>query len=172
MSSCWTIASRHLMVSCLVFGAAEAAADAGTVAPGLEACLAAALKERPGFVHAWKEVSGGSQSQYAVSIVNGEGKIADATCSTSKPENFKFEERIGIRRVESYSRIKVPELSARGTAPQLFAGPVKVVRMEIDFDWRGRPAYEYRLVLPTGREAVAQVDTVSGMLLHAEILPE
>lgn len=159
--------SCALAALCVSIAAGAAYADAGTVGEGLDACLAAAMKERPGFLHGWKDVSGGS---YVISIVNAEGKIADAVCNSAAPSNFQFKDRFGLRMTGTYERITVPEVSARSTAPQLFAGPVRIVEMSVDFKLSGQPAYEYRLVLPNGREAMAQVDTLSGILLHAEVL--
>lgn len=167
-----SVTGALLVACCCVVSAGAARADAGSTGEGLDACLAAALKERPGVLQGWKDVSTANDARYVISIVSNEGKLGDAPCSASAPGNLQFEERIGIRRLDSYSRIKVPEVSARSTAPQLFNGPVKVVKMEIDFNWKGQPAYEYRLILPTGREAVAQVDTASGELLHAEVLSQ
>jgi hypothetical protein len=139
--------------------------------PGLDTCLAAVLKERPGVVHGWKVLKGGDQESYRVSVIDTEGKIADTTCVASSPSNFHFKERFGVRRYESYGRIAVPEQSARATAPQIFVGPVRIWQMAIDLDIRGRPAFEYHLTLPNGREVVAQVDAITGALIAAELLP-
>jgi len=150
-------------------GTAVSADESGAGA-GLDGCLAAALKERPGFVHGWKELQA-SEERYQISIVNSKGKIADTVCVASAPGNFKFEDRLGMRRYDSYARVNVAETMARATAPLVFVGPVKIVQMEIDLDWKGKAAYEYHMILPTGREAVAQIDTTSGVLMHAEVLP-
>jgi hypothetical protein len=75
-----------------------------------------------------------------------------------------------MRRYDSYARVNVSEKIARETAPLVFVGPVKIVQMEIDLDWKGKAAYEYHMILPTGREAVARIDTTSGMLMNAEVL--
>ena len=161
----------RLMASVLASAATAVGADEGLVGPGLEPCLQAALQQRPGFVHGWQDVSTGSDERYKISIVNSAGKIADTMCEASAPGNFKFEDRLGMRRYDSYARVSVGETMARATAPLVFVGPVKIVQMEIDLDWKGKAAYEYHMILPTGREAVAQIDTTSGMLMHAEVLP-
>jgi hypothetical protein len=163
--------SASFVLSLLALVATAVSADESGAGPGLDGCLAAALKERPGFVHAWKEMQG-SEERYQVSIVNSKGKIADTLCIASAPGNFKFDDRIGTRRYETYARIAVPEESARRTVPLVFVGPVRVWQMEIDLNWMGKPAYEYHMVLPSGREVVAQVDAVTGVLIHAELLPE
>jgi hypothetical protein len=163
--------SASLVLSLLALAVTAVSADESGAGAGLDGCLAAALKERPGFVHGWKELQA-SEERYQISIVNSKGKIADTVCVASAPGNFKFDDRIGMRRYESYARIAVPEESARRTAPLVFVGPVRVWQMEIDLDWLGRPAYEYHMVLPSGREVVAQIDAVTGVLMHAELLAE
>ena len=147
---------------------AAQAADSGA-GPGLDGCLQAALKERPGFVHGWKDVSTESDERYVVSVINHDGKIADALCEAKAPGNFRFDDKLGLRRYDTYSRIAVQETNARGTAPVIFVGPVKIVQMEIDLDWKGHAAYEYHMILPSGREVVAQVDSTTGYLIHAEL---
>jgi len=161
----------RLMAGLFALAAIGVRAEESVVGPGLDPCLQAALQQRPGFVHGWKDVSTGTDERYKVSIINADGKIADAICEASAPGNFKFEDRIGMRRYDAYSRVNIPEASARATAPLIFVGPVKVVQMEIDLDWKGKAAYEYHMILPTGREVIARVDTTSGMLINAEVLP-
>jgi hypothetical protein len=161
---------RHLVAGLLALAATAVWAEESTTGPGLDACLKAALEQRPGFVHGWKDMSTGSDERYQISIINAGGKIADTICEASAPGNFKFEDRLGIRRYDAYARVNVPETSARATAPLVFVGPVKIVQMEIDLNWKGQAAYEYHMILPTGREVIAQVDTTSGMLIHAEVM--
>jgi hypothetical protein len=161
----------RIMAGLLALAATAARADEATVGPGLEPCLQAALQQRPGFVHGWKDISEGSDERYKIAIINPAGKIADAICEASAPGNFKFEDRLGMRRYDSYARVNVGEAMARATAPLIFVGPVRIVQMEIDLDWKGKAAYEYHMILPTGREAVARIDTTSDMLMQAEVLP-
>ena len=142
------------------------AADEVAPLPDLDACIAAALKERPGALFGWKEVGVGS---YKVSVITSDGKIGDASCSGSTPSGLSFENRLGVRRFEPYQRIKVPEASARATAPQLFSGRVRFTQMEIDTDFRGDLSYEYHIELDSGYRLLARVDTVSGQLIYAEI---
>jgi hypothetical protein len=160
----------RLMAGVLALAAMGVRAEDTLVGPGLDPCLQAALQQRPGFVHGWEDVSAGSDERYKISIINSAGKIADTLCEASAPGNFKFEDRLGMRRYDSYARVNVLEKIARETAPLVFVGPVRIVQMEIDLDWKGKAAYEYHMILPTGREAVARIDTTSGMLMQAEVL--
>jgi hypothetical protein len=56
------------------------AADEISPLPDLDACIAAALKERPGALFGWRELGVGS---YKISVITSDGKIGDASCSGS-----------------------------------------------------------------------------------------
>jgi len=142
------------------------AADEISPLPDLDACIAAALKERPGVLFGWKETGVGA---YQISVIAADGKIADAPCSGSAPAGLQFENRLGLRRFEPYERIQVPEASARATASLIFSGRVRYTQMEIDTDVRGGLSYEYRMELQSGHHVLARVDTVSGLLVYAEV---
>lgn len=144
------------------------AADSIVPLPGLDACIAAALQQRPGILFGWKRLSAGDDASYEISVLSPDGKIGDTTCSASKTADLKFENRFGMRRYEQFQRITVPEASARATAPLLYAGEVDVTRMTIDSDLVGNLAYEYYMTLRSGHVAQVKVSTISGLLLTAE----
>ena len=142
------------------------AADEIGPLPDLDACIAAALKERPGALFGWKELGVGS---YKISVITADGKIGDASCSGSAPAGLQFENRFGLRRFEPYERKQVPEASARATAALIFSGRVRITQMEIDTDIRGGLSYEYHMELQSGHRVLARVDTATGLLIYAEI---
>jgi hypothetical protein len=142
------------------------AADEISPLPDLDACIAAALKERPGALFGWKELGVGS---YKISVITADGKIGDASCSGSAPAGLQFENRFGLRRFEPYERKQVPEAPARATAALIFSGRVRFTQMEIDTDMRGGLSYEYHMELQSGHKVLARVDTGTGLLIYAEV---
>ena len=60
---------------------------------------------------------------------------------------------------------------SRAGRPHWFRGASQIWQMEIDLDWLGRPAFEYHMVLPSGREVRAN-RCCAGVLMHAELLAE
>jgi hypothetical protein len=162
--------NRRFRVGLLVFGLATVtpvlAADEIAPLPDLDTCIAAALKERPGVLFGWKELGVGS---YKVSVITPDGKIGDATCSGSTPSGLQFENRFGLRRFGPYEAIKVPETSARATAPQIFSGRVRFTEMEMDTDIKGGLSYEYHIELASGHRVLTRVDSIGGQLIYAEI---
>jgi hypothetical protein len=155
-----------LLTAGIIVGNHGLAAEEVAPLPGLDECEAAAVQERQGVLWGWKELG---TAVYKISVITPDGKIADAECSSSKPSGLQFENRFGQRRYEPYQRIKVAEPTARGVAPLIFAGKVRITGMEIDTDIKGDLRYEYSIQLPTGHTATAQVNTVTGLLNHAEI---
>jgi hypothetical protein len=145
--------------------AASLAADEVAPLPGLDECIKAALDQRPGVLYGWEAMAG----VYRVTVLGNDEKVADATCSPESPGTLYFENRVGLRRLDRYQNMAVPESKARMTAPAIFSGKVKLTRMEIDTDVRGHPSYEYRMRLPSGHEAKARIDSGSGELTYAEV---
>ena len=152
-----------------VFAATHAiAANEVAPLPGLEACVNAALQQRPGVLFGWRALKDMPPPGYRVTVITADGKIADAVCSADTANNLRFENRVGLRRYDRYKEIVVPESTARNTAPLVFAGNVKITGMEIDTDLKGRLWYEYSMDLPSGHKATSHVDTTSGFLTSAE----
>jgi hypothetical protein len=136
----------------------------------LDACVTAALQQKEGgTLFGWRQIGADDNPNYRVSVITPDGKIADANCNPSATANMQFENRLGARRFANYKRISVPEETARNAAPTVFEGPVKVNQMEIDTDIRGNLSYEYHMTLPSGHAATSQVDTVTGLLINAEV---
>lgn len=135
----------------------------------LDICLAAALQERPGIVTGWRQVGGGEQPPYEVSILNRDGKIGQATCEPANPVNFQFKEKSGIYRYAMYERATLPEANARVSAPDIFAGPVRFMAMELSAGFTGKPYYTYQLFLPSNHKAVVEIDATVGRLIKAAI---
>lgn len=135
----------------------------------LDVCLAAALQERPGIVTGWRQVGGGEQPPYEVSILNRDGKIGQATCEPANPVNFQFKEKGGIYRYAMYERATLPEAKARVSAPDIFAGPVRFMAMELSAGFTGKPYYTYLLFLPSNHKAAVEIDATVGRLIKAEV---
>lgn len=135
----------------------------------LDTCLAAALKERPGIVTGWRQVGGGEQPPYEIHILNQQGKIGETTCDSSNPANFQFREKGGVYRYAMYERATVPEAKARASAPDIFAGPVRFLAMEVSVSLANKPYYRYQMFLPSGYKAIVEIDATVGRLLKAEV---
>ena len=155
-----------LLIAAFAIGDHALAADEIAPLPGLDECVAAALKQRPGVLWGWKELGTG---YYKISVITSDGKIGDADCSSSNMTDLRFETRFGLRRFEPYERIQTTEAAARPIAALIFAGRVRITGMEIDTDFEGNLRYEYSLVLQSGHKVKAQVSTVTGLLKHAEV---
>ncbi len=155
------------MIACALSGAA--AAEPWDPGEALDTCLLAAVTQRPGIVTGWRQVGGGAQPPYAVSVLNRDGKIAEATCEPANPSNLRFEEKMGIYRYSMYERADFAEVKARVAAPTIFVGPVRMQAMELSVGLRGTPHYVYQLFLPSGHKASVRLDGVSGRLVSAEV---
>ncbi len=134
----------------------------------LDTCLTAATRERQGIVTGWRQAGGGEQPPYAVSVLNAEGKIAEAFCD---PANiaFEFKDKGGLYRYEMYQRAKIPEAQARAFAPTLFTGPVRLFSMEYSVSFTGKPYFKYEMFLPSGHKATVEIDGSVGRLTKAEV---
>jgi hypothetical protein len=163
------IVAAGVFALCLATGTAAPAAEPWDPGEALDTCLAAAIKERPGIVTAWRQVGGGAQPPYAVSVLNQEGKIAEATCDPGNPVNLQFSDKGGLLRYDMYQRATLPEAKARVSAPEIFAGPVRFLGMELSVGITGKPYYKYQMYLPTSHKATVEIDAVVGRLLKAEV---
>jgi len=155
-----------LTFSSLAFEAAVAADEIAPL-PGLDECLATALQQRQGVLFGWKSLSEPPDGSYRISIIGTDSKVAETVCSPAST-TLRFDNRPVTRRYEYYKQMAVPEGDARKTAPLIFAGKVRIVSMEIDTDLKGGLRYEYRMLLPSGHRALAQVDAMSGLLTYIE----
>jgi hypothetical protein len=149
---------------------------AGTVAaepwdPGeaLDTCILAVVGERPGIVTGWRQAGGGTQPPYAISVLNQDGRVGETTCDPANPANFRFDEKVGVLRYSMYKRATVPEVRARVSAPEIFAGPVRMHAMELTVSLTGSPYYTYRMFLPSGHQASVRIDAAAGRLVSAEV---
>jgi hypothetical protein len=163
--------TRTLSALVLIMCAHVAAVAAEPWDPGeaLDTCIAAALGERPGIVTGWRQVGGGAQPPFAISVLNEEGRIGETTCDPANPVNFKFEDKIGVYRYSMYQRAAVPEAKARVSAPDIFTGPVRFLAMELTVGFTGNPYYIYRMFLPSGHQATVKIDAKVGRLVSAEV---
>jgi hypothetical protein len=155
-----------LAFSSLAFESAVAADEIAPL-PGLDACLATALQQRPGVLFGWKSLNEPPDGSYRISIIGTDNRVAETVCSPAST-TLRFDNRAVTRRYEYYKQMAVPEGDARKTAPLIFAGTVRIVSMEIDTDLKGGLRYEYRMLLPSGHHALAQVDAMSGFLTYIE----
>lgn len=135
----------------------------------LESCIEAALKERPGIVTGWQQSGGGEAPPYVISVLNDEGKNAEAFCDPAKPANFQFSNKMGLFRYSMYQRATFPEARARASAPEIFTGPVRVTSMEMSVGVSGKPAYKYQMFLPSNHKATVEIDAVTGRLNKGQV---
>jgi len=135
----------------------------------LDTCLTAATRERQGIVTGWRQAGGGDQPPYAVSVLNVEGKIAEAVCDPANTAKMEFKDKGGLYRYEMYQRATFPEAQARAFAPTLFAGPVRLFSMDYAVSFTGKPYYTYQMFLPSGHKATVEIDGAVGRLTKAEV---
>ena len=158
------------LVSCSAFAltlVAVSTAFAGNPwEPGgsLEVCIDAALKARPGIVTGWQQSGSGDATPYVMTVLAEDGTNAEAFCDPAKPENFQFKNKMGLARYAMFQRATLPEAKARAGAPEIFAGPVRVISMELSVGISGKPVYKYQMFLPSNHKASVEIDAVTGRL--------
>jgi hypothetical protein len=135
----------------------------------LDTCLTAATRERQGVVTAWRQAGGGEKPPYVVSVLNVDGRIAEALCDPASLSNLEFKERAGLFRYEMYQKAKVSEPEARPGAPAIFAGPVRIFQMEYTVSITGKPYYTYQIFLPSGHKATVAIDAGTGRMTKATV---
>lgn len=162
---------RSITVVALWLTVRAAAVFAEPWNPGeaLDVCLEAALKQRPGIVTAWRQAGGGDKPPYAVSVLNADGRIAEATCDPTNPASLQFKDKGGLYRYEMYRRATFPEAKARSAAPEIFVGPVRIIAMDLRVSFTGKPHFVYQMFLPSGHKAVVSVEATVGRLTKAEV---
>jgi len=153
----------------LVTLSAAFAADPWETGGSLEACIEAALKERPGIVTGWQQSGGGEAPPYVISVLDTDGNNAEAFCDPAKPTNFQFKNKMGFFRYSMYERATFPEAKARATAPEIFTGPVRLISMELSVGLSGKPAYKYQMFLPSNHKAIVEIDAVTGRLNKGQV---
>jgi hypothetical protein len=166
-----TMKSLSFGIFVLSLLASNAVLAANPWEPGgsLDACIEAVLKERPGIVTGWQQSGGGDAPPYVISLLNMEGKNAEAFCDPAKPANFTFTNKMGLFRYSMYERAVVPEVKARATAPEIFAGPARVTSMDLSVGVSGKPIYKYQMFLPGGHKATVEIDAVTGRLNKGQV---
>ena len=165
----------HKFLSCVAVALnvlAMPAAFAGNPwEPGgsLDKCIEATLKERPGVIAGWQQSGGGEEAPYIIVILNVEGTSAEAFCDPVNPSDFKFSNKTGLFRYSMFKRATWPEPRARASAPEIFAGPVRLTSMELLVSLAGRPFYKYQMYLPGNLKATVEIDAVTGKLEKAQV---
>ena len=158
-----------VLVMNLVVPPAAVAGDPWEPGGTLETCLEAVLKERPGVVTGWQQSGGGEMTPYVIRVLNPEGANAEAFCDPAKPVNFQFKNTVGMFRYSMYQRATFAEAKARTSAPEIFAGPVRVTSMELSVGVTGKPVYKYQMFLPSSHKASVEIDAVTGRLNKAAV---
>ena len=164
---------KSIFCGILILGLAASrlagAADPWEPGGSLDGCIEAVLKERPGIVTGWQQSGGGDTPPYVISILNAEGKNAEAFCDPAKPSNFQFSNKMGLYRYAMYQRAAVPEAKVRATAPEIFTGPVRLTSMELSVGVSGKPVYKYQMFLPSSHKATVEIDAVTGRLNKGQV---
>ncbi|MEO8040895.1 MAG: hypothetical protein ABI794_19160 [Betaproteobacteria bacterium] len=153
----------------LLAGLACASARADETTAEIDRCLSAALAARPGIVTAWREIDGEGNG-YNVRVLGTDGRIAETDCRPGETALGEFQLRAGLYRIAMYQRAQTPESAARELAPEIFAGPVRVVSMELSVSLKGTPYYTYALVLPGQQKATVEVDAATGKPVTAKVV--
>ena len=154
----------RILALALIAPAVASAANPWEPGGTLDACIEAALKERPGIVTGWQQSGGGDAPPYVISILNPEGNNGEAFCDPAKPSDFKFTGKVGLFRYSMYERATFAEATARTTAPDIFTGPARVTAMELSVGISGKPVYKYQMFLPSNHKATVEIDAVTGRL--------
>jgi hypothetical protein len=158
-----------LLALSLVASTAVLAANPWEPGGSLDACIEAVLKDHPGIVTGWQQSGGGDAPPYVISVLDKEGKNAEAFCDPAKPSGFAFTNKMGLFRYSMYERAVVPEIKARATAPEVFAGPARLTAMDLSVGVSGKPTYKYQMFLPGGHKATVEIDAVTGRLNKGQV---
>jgi hypothetical protein len=153
----------------LIASRGACAANPWEAGGSLDTCIEAVLKDRPGIVTGWQQSGGGDAPPYVISILDKEGKNAEAFCDPAKPSSFTFTNKMGLYRYSMYERAVVPEVKARATAPEIFAGPARLTVMDLSVGVSGKPIYKYQMFLPGGHKATVEIDAVTGRLNKGQV---
>jgi hypothetical protein len=153
----------------LAVGAAALAAQPWEPGQALDTCLQAVINERPGIVTGWRQAGGGARPPFAVIVLNRGGRMAETSCDPDRPENFQFRDRSGVFRYAMFERATLAESEARMAAPEIFAGTVRLLSMNLAVGFTGRPSYTYEMLLPSGHKATVELDATVIRLIKAEV---
>jgi hypothetical protein len=144
--------------------ACACAAHASDNTEGLDACLDAALAQRPGIVIGW-EVEDGTGRGFAIELVARDGALWLLTCHPGTSALRGSERATGVRDYPTLAaRALIDERGARNVVRAYYGG--RFIRMDYQFTWRGGALYEYELVTPDDRAAVVEVDAGRGRIVR------
>lgn len=127
---------------------------------GLEKCMKAALKAKPGtVVKVELKKEEGEGYNYEFDIESADGKAWDVECAAKSGKVVEIEEEVGKDHAK-FAGAKVNEAAAREIALKKVPGEIVEVEYEIEADGKG--SYEFDIKTADGKEVKLEVDTESG----------
>ncbi|WP_374341478.1 PepSY domain-containing protein [Methyloversatilis sp.] len=154
----------RLFAALLLTGGIAAPAVADMHVPkgsvGVEKCMKAALKAKPGnVVKVELKKEEGEGYNYEFDIESADGKSWDVECVARNGKIVEMEEEV-TKDHPKFAGAKVGESAAREIALKKTPGEVVEVEYEIEADGKG--SYEFDIKTADGKEVKIEIDTESG----------
>ncbi len=128
---------------------------------GLEGCIAAALKQKPGDILKSEKMSVSGKPLFELEIEGADGSEWEFICD-AQGNIIETEQEVGSAEDAAFkSKMKVSEKEAAATALKAQPGVIKEVEYEIE---NGIPSYEFDIVDDKGVETEVEVDAITGKI--------
>jgi uncharacterized membrane protein YkoI len=155
-------------VLCLALAAAGGAAHAADFPKtkvGLEACMAAATKAKPGTVVKVEMKMERKVPTYEFDIESADGTAWDVECDGNTGKITEIEEEVKDASDPKFApKVKVTLEEARKIVTDKYPGEITEIEFEIEPD--GAASYEIDVKLPDGNERKVEVDATSGKIVE------
>lgn len=162
---------KQLVILSMIIGAFAAtnAQAADSAFPkskvGMEKCLSAALKAKPGNIVKAEYKLEDKVPVYEFDIETADGKAWDVECNSKTGKITEIEEEVGNADAAAFkTKVKVSEADAKATALAAFPGEVTETEYEVEPD--GAASYEFDIKTKDG-EVKVEVDATSGKIVES-----
>lgn len=156
--------TKLLAVSALL--AMSSAAFSGENPHKFEACMKAALEERPGQIVKVEMKNEEGAHVYEFDIRGNDGSDWDIECNAHRGLVAEVEREVDSANHPLFkAKVKVSEKAARETALAIYPGEITEVEYEIEPN--GAASYEFDIDTTIGHEMKVEVDATSGEIVEA-----
>lgn len=134
---------------------------------GMETCMQAALKSKPGSVVQLEMKMEKGTPTYEFEIVGEDGKNWDVECNGNSGKVTEVEQNVGSADHELFkAKAKISEDEAKKIALKAHPGTIEeATDFEIEPD--GKASYEFDIQTEDGKEMKVEVDATSGKIVEA-----
>lgn len=133
---------------------------------GMETCLQAALKAKPGTVVKVEYKLEGKTPVYEFDIESADGTAWDVECDANTGKIVEIEQEVDSADHPLFkAKQKVSEEEARKIA--LAAHPGEIVEVEYEIEEDGAATYEFDIKTKDGKEFKVEVDATSGKIVES-----